>query len=64
MSMKTEAIIAAYSSRQVGRTGHEILGPDGNVFCWTIDRYWAELIVALLNGADEGHIVQVAHREL
>jgi hypothetical protein len=38
-----------YTARRSGTTGHEILNPDGEVICWTVDGGWAETIVGLLN---------------
>jgi hypothetical protein len=39
----------SFTARLVGSTGHEILR-DAEVVAWTIDGYWAAVIVALLNG--------------
>ncbi len=41
-----------FAARRYGSSGHEIVGPDG-VVAWTMDGYWAAVIVALLNGADD-----------
>jgi len=38
-----------YSYRKSGMAGCELLNLDGKVFAWTLDEYWAVLIVALLN---------------
>jgi len=38
-----------YSYRKSGMAGCELLTPDGEVFAWTLDVYWAAFIVALLN---------------
>ena len=46
--LKMDKAIDAYSARRVGTTGCEIVGPEG-VIAWTIDDYWASIIVALLN---------------
>ena len=39
--------VDAYTARSSG-PGFEIVGPDG-VIAWTIDVYWATIIVAFLN---------------
>ena len=40
-----------YSMRRSGSVGHEVL-LDGQVIAWTVDGWWAAVIVALLNGAE------------
>ena len=42
-----------FAYRLVGTTGCEILA-DGVVVAWTVDEPWAALMVALLNGAEDG----------
>jgi hypothetical protein len=44
-------VTAAFTYRQSGTTGCEILDADGQVFAWTVDAGWAGLIVGLLNKA-------------
>ena len=49
-----EEPLREYAARKSGSVGHEILTPDGQVIAWTVDSVWAALIVALLNGAEDG----------
>jgi len=39
-----------FAARRVGTTGHEIVGPQGEIVAWTVDERWAAVIVGLLNG--------------
>jgi hypothetical protein len=43
----------SFSFRLVGTSGCEILA-DGKVVAWTTNGYWAAIIVAVLDGAEEG----------
>ena len=45
-------IVGDYIARPSGSVGHEILNPSGDIIGWTVDGYWAAVIVALLNGAE------------
>jgi hypothetical protein len=38
-----------YTARASGSTGQEILNPDGEIVAWTVDGWWAAIIVGLLN---------------
>jgi len=40
-----------YSMRRSGSFGHEVL-LDGQVIAWTVDGWWAAIIVGLLDGRD------------
>ena len=40
-----------YSMRRSGSVGHEVLA-DGQVIAWTVDGWWAAMIVGLLNRAE------------
>ena len=40
-------------TRRSKTVGHEILSPDGEIVAWTVDAAWAQVIVALLNKADD-----------
>jgi hypothetical protein len=42
---------SAFTTRRVGTTGHEILAPNGTVVAWTVDGYWAAVMVAAMNEA-------------
>jgi hypothetical protein len=42
-----------YVARAAGSVGYEILA-DGEVVAWTVDGWWAAVIVGLLDGAEEG----------
>ena len=53
--MKTEHF-EAYSVRQSGVVGQEIVGPEGKVVGWTIDPALAFRITSLLNGANEAGV--------
>lgn len=44
---------APFTARKVGSSGHEILDPGGSVVAWTVDGYWADIIVALLNRVEQ-----------
>ena len=48
-----------YTARQSGTVGHEILA-DGEIIAWTVDGYWAAVIVAMLNGA-KGYSRKLPH---
>ena len=37
----------SFQARRVGTTGHEITDPNGQVIAWTVDAYWAMVIVRL-----------------
>jgi hypothetical protein len=41
-----------FSTRRSGSVGHEILNWDGEVIAWTVDGYWAAVIVNLLDWAE------------
>jgi hypothetical protein len=43
---------APFTTRHVGSTGHEILSADGYVVAWTVDEYWAVVVVEAMNRAD------------
>ena len=43
----------SFAYRPVGTMGCEILA-DGVVVAWTVDAAWAAVIVALLDGAEDG----------
>ena len=40
-----------YSTRRSGSVGHEVL-LDGQVIAWTVNGWWAAVIVGLLNGVE------------
>ena len=42
-----------YTARNSGSVGCEILA-DGEVVAWTLDGYWAAVIIDLLERAEEG----------
>ena len=42
-----------YTARASGSAGHEILA-DGEIVAWTVDGWWAGIIVGLLNRAEDG----------
>ncbi len=42
-----------FSTRRSGSVGHEIVTPEGEIVAWTVDGWWAAVIVALLNDAEE-----------
>ena len=44
-----------YSSRVVGTTGCEILNPGGEVVAWTVDGYWAAIVLVALNAANSSN---------
>jgi hypothetical protein len=52
--MTNDDVIGEYVARASGSVGCEILDPDGEVVAWTVDGWWAAVIVGLLNGAEEG----------
>jgi len=37
-----------FAARRVATTGYEIITPHGEVIAWTVDGYWANIIVTLL----------------
>jgi hypothetical protein len=43
---------SGFCARASGSVGCEILDPDGDVIAWTVDGWWAAIIVGLLNGAE------------
>lgn len=47
----------SYTAQACGTTGHEILGPNGDVVAWTVDGYWGTLIAALLNESEQHGLV-------
>ena len=50
-------VIGAYSAERSG-PGFEIVGPDGDVACWTITERMAVVLAALLNVAHEAGLIE------
>jgi hypothetical protein len=48
---------SAFTARPVGTTGHEILAPDGKVVAWTVNDYWAAVVVDAMNRQSERQAV-------
>ena len=42
-----------FTARASGSVGCEILDPDGEVVAWTVDGWWAAVIVGLPDEAEE-----------
>lgn len=51
----------SFTARKVASTGHEVIDPGGNVIAWTVDAYWAAIIVALLNRVEQGGLGDSGH---
>jgi len=45
--------LPAFTARRVGTNAFELLDADGQVIGWTVDSFWAGLIVSLLNRVEE-----------
>jgi hypothetical protein len=50
-----------FTARKVASSGHEVFDPNGNVIAWTVDGYWAAVIVALLNRLELGGFGDDSH---
>jgi len=46
-------VLAAFTVRQSGSIGQEILGPDGQIVAWTTDAWVAKVICRLLMENEE-----------
>lgn len=46
-------MLAAFTVRQSGNIGQEILGPDGQIVAWTTNDWAAQVICRLLNDNEE-----------
>jgi hypothetical protein len=47
-----EEPLLEYVARASGSVGCEIIDPNGEIVAWTVDGWWAAVIVGLLNRVD------------
>jgi hypothetical protein len=45
-------VMDVYVARASGAAGYDILDPEGEVVAWTVNGWWASVIVDLLNDAE------------
>ncbi len=56
-------VLAAFTVRQSGNFGQEILGPDGQIVAWTTDAWIAQVICGLLTENEQLLFTKKEHRD-